>query len=106
MKEIKEVKYRVFKTSFMWAGFLILISLVAGNFYIAGGLLLGVGSGVFNFFLLARKIQTQQIGYFIFGNYILRYFLLAVILIFSAIINKEMFAGSAIGVLIPQFVIY
>ena len=106
MKEIKEIKYRIFKASFILAGLLILISLVAAKFYIAVGILLGVCGGVFNFFLLARKIQTQQIGYFMFGNYILRYLLLAVILIFSAIIDKKMFAGSAIGVLIPQFVIY
>ena len=106
MKEIEEVKYKIFKGSFIVAGLLIFISLVAVKFYIAVGILLGVCGGVFNFFILARKVQVQQIGYFMFGNYILRYLLLAAILIFSAIINKKMFAGAAIGVLIPQFVIY
>jgi hypothetical protein len=106
MKEIREVKKKISRNSFFIAGVLFFITLVMGKLYISGGILLGVCAGLFNFLLLARKIESQNLGYLFFLNYIFRYLILAGVLILAAFVDRRAFLGAAIGVLVPQFVIY
>ena len=104
MNPIKGLETKLIKVAFLLAVILVIVLLLLRQYNIAIGLLAGTMVSIVNFKLLAKDIIKKtsvkgggKLFFRITGGYILRYGLMAIVLIIAAKKDIYYFAGAAVG---------